>query len=189
MKKLILILVTIAISYVSVSQQHSLIQKSDTISFDKSHQRSYVHEVSMLYGSIVLPEFNHEGNKVGYAFLPSLSIDYDIWFHEKFGILLMNEFVLNNFEVKDANGDSFKRESIMINTLGLGFRPIRMLDLYIGGGWETDLSNGVSHNIFRVGTEYAIPIRKNWATVLALAGDFRDHYSSVSFEIGFAKFW
>jgi len=126
---------------------------------------------------------------VGYAFLPSLSLDYDIWFHEKLGILLMNEFVLNSFEVKDAGGEFFERESIIINTLGIGFRPVRMLDLYVGGGFETDLNNGVSHSIFRVGTEYAIPIRKNWATVLALAGDFREHYKSVSFEIGFAKFW
>ena len=97
-------MVTIAISYISVSQQHTFTHKSDTVSFDKADQRSYVHEVSVLYGSIVLPEFGHDGNKVGYAFLPSLSLDYDIWFHEKFGILLMNEFVLNSFEVKDASG-------------------------------------------------------------------------------------
>jgi hypothetical protein len=189
MKKLTLILLTIAISYVSVSQQHSLTPKSDTVSFHKGHQRSYVHEVSLLYGSIMMPEYGHEGIKVGYAFLPSVSIDYDIWFHEKFGILLMNEFVLNSYELKAANGDFFQRESIMINAIGFGFRPIRSLDVYAGGGWETDLSNGVSFNIFRAGLEYAIPIRKNWATVLALAGDFRQNYSSVSFEIGFAKFW
>tara|TARA_R110002050_G_scaffold252628_2_gene390874 strand:+ start:4337 stop:4906 length:570 start_codon:yes stop_codon:yes gene_type:complete len=188
MKKVLLFLLALGISQISIAQEGSNGQRSDTIHFHKAHQRSLAHEITGLYGSVIFPEFDENGKEEGYAFLPSVSLDYDMWFHKKVGFLIMNEFILNSFEVRDAQGETFERESIMINVVGIGYRPVKSLDFSVGVGIETDLVNSSSNTIFRLGAEYAIPIRKHWATVLAVSADFRKHYKSGAFEIGFARF-
>ena len=150
-------------------------------------EKAVMHGIAILYGSILLPEYNDEGKAIGKALLPSLSLDYEFWWHHKVGFLFSNEFVLSSYEVQNKSGDFIKRESILISALGLTYSPIKHLGLYGGGGVEIDLATGSHFGIFRTGVEYAIPIRNNWASILAIAGDFRKQYTSISFEIGFAK--
>jgi hypothetical protein len=151
--------------------------------------KAMMHGVAILYGSILIPEYDNHGLQIGKALLPSISLDYEMWWHHKFGVLVMNEFVLNSYEVQTVDGEHFNRESILISTVALGFSPFSHFDVFAGSGFEIDLTNGKAFCVMRVGTEYALPLNHNWATVMALAGDFRQQYSSVSFEIGFAKFF
>lgn len=143
--------------------------------------------ITLLYGSIFIPESNENGEDIGHALVPSLSIDYEIWYKHKVGILLLNEFVLSSYTVNDANGHRLERESILITAIGIGYSPFTHFGLYAGGGLEIDLANGNNFSVIRVGAEYGIPIRNNWVSVIALAGDFRKEYVSGSFEFGFAK--
>lgn len=186
MKNLILLLFTVTFVLPSFAQHSD--EHTETESFT-GHSEVIHQGVTLLYGSILLPKNNQSGQEVGMALLPSLSLDYEIWWRHKIGLIVMNEFVLNSYEVKANSGEYFTRESILISALGIGYSPIKHLAVYVGAGSEMDLSNGTNFFICRIGSEYAIPIRNNWASILALAGDFRNQYKSVSFEIGFAKTW
>ena len=145
--------------------------------------------VAILYGSILIPEYDQHGIQIGKALLPSISLDYEIWLNHKFGVIVMNEFVLNSYEVQTSSGEYFTRESILISTIGLGYSPFSHFDVFAGTGFEIDLANGKAFCVMRAGTEYCIPMNNNWAAVMALSGDFRKQYTSVSFEVGFAKFF
>ena len=167
--------------------QHKTDHKVTNVDDLGSHK--FVNDLALLYGSILVPEYNEHDEKIGSIVVPSFSIDYELWLHHKYGLLVMNEFFLSNYELRGPNGESIKRESVLITAIAFGYSPFKHSDVFIGGGYEIDLKNGNSFAVFRTGTEYVIPIRNNWGSVLALAIDFRKQYISTSFEIGFAKFF
>ncbi len=184
MKRLFTLLTFALIGFNAFSQDHEHNSDSNAV-----EGKAFSHGVAILYGSILIPEYDHHGYQIGKALLPSVSVDYEIWWHHKFGVLVMNEFVLNSYEVKTTSGEHFERESILISAIALGYSPFKYFDVFAGGGFEIDMANGKSFGIMRIGSEYAIPIKNNWVSVMALATDFRRQYTSVSFEIGFAKFF
>ena len=172
------------ISFYNYSQQPEYYQPNTNHNIE---DKAVMHGVAILYGSILLPEYNDHGQEIGKVLLPSISVDYEFWWHHKVGFLFSNEFVLSSYEVRSDLGEFIKRESILITAIGLTYSPIKHLGVYGGGGVEIDLLTGYNFCIFRTGVEYAIPIRNNWSTVLAISSDFRKQYTSVSFEIGFVK--
>lgn len=184
MKRFHLTFVFVTLSLISFSQHSN--NQEENVGGDLEN-KNVMHGVAILYGSILIPEYNNHGDKIGNALLPSLSLDYEFWWHHKVGFLFSNEFVLSSYEVQKNSGEFIKRESILITALGFTYSPIKHLGVYGGGGLEIDLASGYNFGVFRTGVEYAIPIRNNWASILAFAGDFRKQYTSFSFEIGFAK--
>ena len=185
MKKHISLFLTTVVFSLSISAQH--VEDHSYLDSNSVHHKEISHGIAILYGSILLPEYDYYGQEVGKALLPSLSLDYEIWWKNKVGILVMNEFVLNSYEVRGNDGEFFQRESILITAIGFGYSPFKNANVFAGAGCEMDLANGNSFNVFKVGSEYMIPIRNNWASVFAIAADFRKDYSSISFEIGFAR--
>ena len=149
--------------------------------------KTFSNAISGSLGLIAMPEYDYLGDHIGRKYLPAFSLDYELRYKRKFGVLFMNEYVLNSFIAEDPEGDFIDREHILITSLNIGYSPFPNFSGYAGYGFETDLTNGFSYGVTRIGCEYGIPIRNDWYSIMLLAGDFRRYYASVSFEIGFAK--
>lgn len=165
--------------------QHSEYYHSE--SKHQLHDKDIIHGVAFLYGSILIPEYDVHGEAIGKVLLPSVSLDYEFWWQHKVGFLISNEFVLCSYEVQNHMGEFIKRESILISALGFTYSPFKHLGIYAGGGMEMDLQNGQNFGIMRIGAQYSVPIRHDWSSIFAVASDLRNQYTSVSFEVGFAK--
>lgn len=154
---------------------------------EEIHDGHFSFELGALYGSIIIPEHDQHGEQIGYVFTPAVSLDYGIWYKQKFGFLFMNEIILNSYEIKTEQNEFITRESILVLSANVAYSPIKYWDVFVGYGYEFELGIGQNFGVYRVGSTYAIAIRKNWYSVLAINGDFRKQYASGSFEIGFAK--
>lgn len=103
--------------------------------------------------------------------LPSIGLDIEYWFSERFGIGMHNDIELESFEVEKEEAEIIERAFPFVLTLDGLFKIGKKWVLVLGGGVELEADE--SFALFRTGIEYEVNIGPGWDLSPSFAYDFR----------------
>ena len=115
-------------------------------------------------------------------FVPSLRLDYLFHLHPRWALGFMANYELDHYMIVD---EQIERENALgLSLVGL-FQITNHLAVYTGGGVEMEIHQNLG--VFRLGMEYTIDLKKNWALVPKLYWDWKSNYNTWSFALNFAR--
>ena len=118
--------------------------------------------------------------------VPSLGLDVEYWFSEKWGIGSHNDLELISFEVEHNNEVFLQSETPLLLTVDALWRPWKGLVLLAGPGIELEKNENLF--VFRGGLEYEIEIGAHWDIAPTVFYDSRRNaYDTFSVGIGIGK--
>lgn len=118
--------------------------------------------------------------------VPSLGLDVEYWFNEKWGVGLHNDLELVNFEVEKEESSFIERETPLLFTLDALWKSYKGLVLLLGPGIEFEKEENLF--IVRAGIEYEFELKSDWDISPTIFYDTRtDAYDSFSVGIGIGK--
>ncbi|WP_246581585.1 hypothetical protein [Echinicola shivajiensis] len=115
-------------------------------------------------------------------FVPAVGFDYFRKIHEKFEIGMMWDWELDHYIV---TGKELERERAMIFALVLTYSITEKWKAFTGGGAEFEKHENLG--IFRLGTEYAFEMQRNWEFTPTLLFDIKKGYDTWGISLGFCK--
>ena len=126
-------------------------------------------------------------NSEGIFVIPTFGINYDYFFHKRWGIGVHSDIILQQFKIERHNS---RQEIVRQNPIALcaivSFKPHPRWTIM--GGYGIELERNENINLYRFGLEYGIPLPDNWE--LGLGAEY-DHkigaYSSFMFGVCFSK--
>lgn len=132
--------------------------------------------------------------------LPSLGINYNYSFNEKWAIGLHNDIIIEEFVVEDPNKNSslelhineesevegIERSHPIASAIMLTYKPYEHIALLVGGGME--FSKEEDFALIRLGLEFPFQIPNDWEIFGALSYDINiNAYNGFTFGFGIAK--
>ena len=143
--------------------------------------------IAPLMGFVFIPEqINEEGDHL-VQIIPTIGLDYERHLVGKWSIGLYNDLELNSYQIKDPrnNTETLTREFVFVSTLCVIYSPIEQWTVYTGIGYEFETHE--NFEVFRVGTEYEIPIKNDWDCAFGLSWDHKEIYNSIGYTVAFGK--
>jgi hypothetical protein len=123
----------------------------------------------------------HETEARG-LFVPTIGLDYFRHLGKHWEVGIMADYELMHYMIVD---EQLEREQALLLTL-LGMYKIgKRWGIYAGGGIEFEPHHNLA--VFRLGTEYTIDLKKNWALIPKVFFDFKESYNTWSLQFSFAK--
>jgi len=115
-------------------------------------------------------------------FITTLGIDYFRKIHSKWELGIMADLELGEYVVinKDLN-----RENALLITGMASYKLTDHVNLLAGAGLEIEKHENLA--IIRLGTEYAINLKKEWSIPLGFFYDFKEGINTWSLSIGIGK--
>lgn len=122
-----------------------------------------------------------------YLIVPSLALDAEYWFNEKWGIGSHNDIELISFEVEEAGDRTLERENPLLLTLDALWKPYKGFVFLLGPGVEFEKTENLF--VVRGGVEYELELKKShWDISPTIFYDTRRHaYDTFSVGIGIGK--
>ena len=118
--------------------------------------------------------------------VPSVGLDLEYWFNQKWGIGSHNDLELVNFEVEGRAGTFIERETPVLLTLDALWKPWKGLVLLAGPGVELEKTENLF--VMRGGLEYELELGSHWDVAPTVFYDYRkDVYDTFSVGIGIGK--
>ena len=126
-------------------------------------------------------------NAEGIFVIPTFGVNYDYFFHKRWGIGVHTDIILQQFKIERHNN---KQEIVRQNPIALcgilSFKPHPRLIFM--GGYGIELEKNENINLFRFGLEYGIPLPDNWELGIGAEYDHKiNAYSSIMFGVAFSK--
>ena len=111
-------------------------------------------------GHSFLPAGNHTSDEVSVLVIPTIGIDFQYWFNQKFGLALKNELEIISYVLDKGNTNELKREYPLISVLVAMYKLHNGPSFYLGGGIEYEKN----HNFFigKAGIEYELELGRHW---------------------------
>tara|TARA_B100000809_G_scaffold266760_2_gene331281 strand:+ start:13957 stop:14490 length:534 start_codon:yes stop_codon:yes gene_type:complete len=136
--------------------------------------------ISPVLSHTYIPTAISEGTKT--IIVPSIGLDLEYWFSEKYGIGLHNDLELFNYEVKKERQKlSIERDFPVVVTLDVLAKVYKGLGVVFGAGIEFEKSENLF--IVRTGLEYEIEFSENWDLSPTFFYDYR-HKEFETWSIG-----
>jgi hypothetical protein len=115
-------------------------------------------------------------------FIPSVRLDYFFHMLPRWEIGFMGNYEIDHYMIVDEEIEV--DHATVIALVGM-FKITDHLGVFTGGGLE--ISPQKNQGVFRLGTEYSIDLKKNFALVPKLFLDFRGNYLTWSAALTIAK--
>ncbi len=149
---------------------------------------SHRHKVTLVMANSFLKnDFDDEPNSI--LIVPTFGLNYDFFFHPKWGVGFHSDIVLQQFKVESHDGheELLRENPVALVAVGL-FKPIPSLTLIAGYGIEIETHENIQ--LLRLGVEYGFHLPGNWELGFALEFDRKiNTYSSWVFGAGFSKLY
>ena len=144
------------------------------------------HKITMVMANSLINNIVEENSNT-LLLVPTFGVNYDYFFHKRWGIGLHNDILLQQYKVeRHDNKEELERENPVAVCAMLSFKPHHRWTLL--GGYGVELEKNESINLFRFGVEFGIPLKDHWE--LGFNAEY-DHkikaYSSFMFGVGFSK--
>ncbi len=118
--------------------------------------------------------------------LPSIGLDIEYWFSERWGIGMHNDIELESFEVEKEEKEIIERNLPVVLTLDGLWNVWDEWILVLGIGLEVEEEE--SFGLFRAGIEYEVPIAEGWDLSPSFAYDIRfDAFDTWSIGLGVGR--
>ena len=144
------------------------------------------HRVTLVMAYSVLKNHVDESTN-NILVVPTFGLNYDFFFHQKWGVGLHSDIVLQQFKVEkhDGHAELIRENPVAVCVVGL-FKPLPSLTLIAGYGIELEKHENIQ--LLRLGVEYGFHLPGNWELGFALEFDKKfDTYNSWVFGAGFSK--
>ena len=147
---------------------------------------SHKHKVTLVMANSFLKN-DFEDNSNSILIVPTFGLNYDFFFHEKWGVGFHSDIVLQQFKVESHDGheELIRENPVALCAVGL-FKPLPSLTLIAGYGIEIEKHENIQ--LLRLGVEYGFHLPGNWELGFALEYDRKiNTYNSWVLGAGFSK--
>lgn len=170
MKKAYFLLLLLNFSYLTNAQEHYL---------DFKHFR-----ISPVLSHTYIPMATKEGDKT--VIVPSLGLDLEYWFNDKWGFGLHNDLELETFEIMTNNELTIEKEFPVVLTMDALYKFYKNWVLVFGIGIEFEKNENLF--IIRTGIEYEVEFGNHWDVAPTIFYDYRSqNFGTWSIGIGIGK--
>jgi len=130
-----------------------------------------------------------DSNSTNFLVIPTIGLDIQYWFNQKWGIALKSDLEITNYlvEKEHETGNQIERKNPFIITLPVLFKPWE-------NGWSFLLGPGIeieeeeNFSIFRFGTGYEFEIGNEWDFTPEFIYDLKnENISAFTMAIGVGK--
>lgn len=159
-------------------QDHS----SDTLSEhgSASHNR---HTVAAGFGFTFIPVAGGLGDTQARGlFVPSVGLDYFFHLGKHWELGFMADYELDHYMIVDKQ---IEREHAFLLVLTGMYKFGKYWGAFAGGGVELEPHHHLA--VLRLGMEYDIHLRGDWAIVPKIYFDFKENYNTWSFQVSLAR--
>ncbi|MDW5290998.1 hypothetical protein [Formosa sp. PL04] len=147
------------------------------------------HQIGAMIGHAHLDEGSHtDGSR--WLVVPMVSLNYNYWFNEKWGVGLHTDFILETYEViketEEGETETLERELPIAPALMAAFKPGKHFTYMLGFGEEFAKEDDLF--LLRAEVEYTLELPKTFELGVALGYDLRfDAYDSWVMAVGVSK--
>ena len=139
----------------------------------------------VLANSFLINDFEDNPNSI--LIVPTFGLNYDFFFHQKWGVGFHTDIVAQQYKVEkhDGHEELIRENPVALCAVGL-FKPLPSLTLIAGYGIEIEKHENIQ--LLRLGVEYGFHLPGNWELGFALEFDRKiNTYNSWVFGAGFSK--
>ncbi|MDO6391061.1 hypothetical protein Q4E40_13040 [Pontibacter sp. BT731] len=181
--KIILVVFVALLATPSFAQNDPVTGRDQTYQAAERHVFKHWRVAAVMYHTYIGTRTS-EGKRT--LIVPSLGLDLEYWFNEKWGIGSHNDLELVSFEVEREEEVFIERETPVLFTLDALWKPWKELVVMAGPGIEIEPKENLF--VFRVGLEYEIEIGSHWDVAPTIFYDSRtDAYDTFSMGLGIGK--
>ena len=144
------------------------------------------HKVTLVLDNSFLKN-DFEDNPNSILIVPTFGLNYDFFFHQKWGVGFHTDIVAQQYKVEkhDGHEELIRENPVALCAVGL-FKPLPSLTLIAGYGIEIEKHDNIQ--LLRLGVEYGFHLPGNWELGFALEFDRKiNTYNSWVFGAGFSK--
>ena len=188
MKNILLFLILFQFAtYGSYGQEHDAEHVTTFDQEDEEHVHH--HQIGAMIGHAHIYQGDHIEGK-DWLVVPMVSLNYNYWINEKWGIGLHTDFILETYEVikETVKGETetLERELPIAPALMAAFKPGKHFTYMLGVGEEFAKEDDLF--LVRAEVEYTIELPKTFEFGAALGYDIRfDAYDSWVMAVGVSK--
>jgi hypothetical protein len=184
MKRIIAFIICLIVVLPISNAQHT--EDANDAQHTEHEGHIHKHKVTLVLAySLVKNQVDENTNDI--LLVPTFGLNYDLFFHEKWGVGLHTDIVLQQFKVEkhDGHEELIRENPVAICAVGL-FKPLPSLTLIAGYGIEIEKHENIQ--LLRLGVEYGFHLPGNWELGFALEFDKKiNTYNSWVLGAGFSK--
>lgn len=145
------------------------------------------HRFSFAIAHSYIPAANEANGEKTIFITPTLGLNYELWFNEKWAVGLHNDFIMQSFNIENAdNKPAIKREFPVLTALVGIFKPCKHVAIFAGPGKEFEKNENFS--VVKTGVEYGVELPKNFEVGFGLEYDTKiNGYNSWLVGISISK--
>lgn len=120
--------------------------------------------------------------------VPAFGLDYDYWFHRKWGIGIHTDLIIEDFFIESEAHDEgyLERRRPFAAVATIGFKPERHLTCMVGAGNEFEPEEHLF--LIRFGMEYGYEVNEKWEVSASLMYDAKvDAYDTWVLGLGVSR--
>lgn len=116
--------------------------------------------------------------------VPTIGLAYSYGFSHKWGAILAVNYEAESYFL-NFNHEDLKRDNVLILVVLAKYEVMNNWAVFAGPGIELEEHHNFA--VFRFGTEYVVPLPKNWFLAPVLTFDYKQEFTSLEFALGIGK--
>jgi len=184
MKGIITVIIFLFVINPYALAQHDELSHKDQNPEHEEH--SFKHKLTLVMAYSLMKNQVDE-NTGNILVVPTFGLNYDFFFHQKWGVGIHTDILLQQFKVETHDEEEVlvRENPVALCAVGL-FKPIPSLTLLAGYGIELEKHENIQ--LLRLGVEYGFHLPGNWELGFALEFDSKlNTYNSWVFGAAFSK--
>lgn len=162
-------------------------QEHGTEEAGAEHEEAPRHRLAIFTGNTWMPQSGHEGAIDGFIAAPTIGIDYAFRIAERFAIMSINDFQIDQYVIEREDGSELERERLFVTSLVLMWEATHTIRLLAGPGIETDEHETLG--LVKVGAEWEFLRAHPWDVALSLAWDIKGEYDAIAVGLSIGRVW
>lgn len=158
--------------------------QSDSKNTHENHDELKKHSLFFEFGYTHIPDGYEELMDDQDIWVPTFGLAYLYYFSHKWSAGVMANLEMESYLI-NFNEEELKRDNVLILAAVAKFEVMRNWAVFAGLGIEIE----EHHNfpVFRFGTEYNVPLPKNWFLAPVLTFDYKEEYTTWELAVGIGK--
>ena len=178
---LVSIIALFAFSNSLLGQEHHQDNKNHQ---NEGHDEFKHHKLVLEFGYTHIPDGYEEVKGDQSIWVPTFGLAYGYHFNHKWGTALTVNMETGNYLI-EFNREDLERENVLIITAVATYEILPKWGVFLGPGIELESHHNFA--VLRFGTEYIIPMKKNWNVIPVLTFDHKIDYTSWEIAIAIGK--
>ncbi len=151
---------------------------------DEGHHEFKRHKLLFEFGFTHIPDGYEEVKGDQDVWVPTFGLAYGYHFNHKWGTALTVNMETGQYKV-ERNSEDLERKNVLIITAVATYEILPKWGVFLGPGIELERQHNFA--VLRFGTEYIIPMKKDWNIIPVLTFDHKVDYTAWEVSIAIAK--